>query len=62
MITLNNNTCYICLYRLHKERIKSRIRPRRVPEGVINKIHIEEFCDWFRNYVSNSLLIIFSIQ
>ncbi|XP_030963614.1 uncharacterized protein LOC115984741 [Quercus lobata] len=37
--------------RLHKERIKSRKRPRRVPEGVINKIHIEEFCDWFRTYV-----------
>ncbi|KAF3971256.1 hypothetical protein CMV_005138 [Castanea mollissima] len=48
---LFNSNEIIPFRELHKERIKSRIRPRRVPEEVINKIHIEEFCDWFRNYV-----------
>ncbi|KAB1203794.1 hypothetical protein CJ030_MR8G016822 [Morella rubra] len=38
---------------MHKERLKARNRSSRPPDYVIDKMHRDEFCDWFRNYVQN---------
>ncbi|KAB1228239.1 hypothetical protein CJ030_MR7G005009 [Morella rubra] len=38
---------------MHKERLKARNRSSRPTDYVIDKMHRDEFCDWFRNYVQN---------
>ncbi|GMP88319.1 hypothetical protein CsSME_00040354 [Camellia sinensis var. sinensis] len=39
-------------YRIeHKEHIKRQSRPRRLTDEVLNKMHMEKFCEWFRSYV-----------
>ncbi|KAH7836026.1 hypothetical protein Vadar_032056 [Vaccinium darrowii] len=35
----------------HKELIKRQSRPRRLIDEVINRIHAEKFCYWFRSHV-----------
>uniref|UniRef100_A0A2N9G202 DUF4218 domain-containing protein n=1 Tax=Fagus sylvatica TaxID=28930 RepID=A0A2N9G202_FAGSY len=36
---------------VHKDRIKAQLHPRRVSDDQIHKIHMEKFCDWFREHV-----------
>ena len=43
---------FFFLHSVHKNRIKAQLHPPHVSDDQSHKIHMEKFCDWFREHVS----------